>query len=228
MDKVLSKVRNHIMQGWPSARNLPEEVKLFVSKREELPMEDDVILWGSRVVIPDNMEMRTRILEDLHSTHPGIVKMNALVRSYVWWPGINKELEQQVRSCPSCQLIQHSPVAAQIHPWEFPEKPWSRIHCDYASLDEENLLIVVDAHSKWIEAIRVRHTTSAATVRALRRLFATHGLPETVVIDNGTQFVSEEFARFLNSNNICHIQTSPKHPSSNGLAKRDVQMVKAV
>ncbi|XP_041473721.1 uncharacterized protein K02A2.6-like [Lytechinus variegatus] len=224
--RVLSKVKHHILNGWPATRNLSDVLKPFASKKDELSIEDDVILWGSRVIIPVNLEMKERILNELHSTHPGIVKMKSLARSYVWWPKIDNQLEQHVRCCGSCQQNQHSPAAVPIHPWEFPEKQWSRIHCDYASIGDENILIVVDAHSKWLEAIRVKRATANATVIALRRLFATHGLPETVVTDNGTHFVSEEFATLLNNNNICHIQTAPKHPASNGLAERGVQTVK--
>lgn len=110
-DRVLTKVKNYTLEGWPATRNLPEEVKPFAIKKEELSVEDDVLLWGSRVIIPDNADMKERILEELHSTHPGIVKMKSLARSYVWWPGIDKQLEQQVRSCQSCQQSQHSPAA---------------------------------------------------------------------------------------------------------------------
>ena len=85
---------------------------------------------------------------------------------------------------------------------------------------------MVDAHSKWIEAIRVNNATASTTVRELRKLFSTHGIPETVVTDNGTQFVSEEFYQFLSQNGVEYLQTAPKHPSSNGLAERAVQTVK--
>ena len=81
------------------------------------------------------------------------------------------------------------------------------------------------AYSKWIEAIPVQSSTSGATIRVLRQLFATHGIPETTASDNGTQFVSEEFFNFLTNNGVEHIQTAPKHPSSNGLAERAVQTV---
>ena len=77
-----------------------------------------------------------------------------------------------------------------------------------------------------IEAIRVNNATASTTVRELRKLFATHGIPETVVTDNGTQFVSEEFYQFLSQNGVACLQTAPKHPSSNGLAERAVQTVK--
>ena len=226
-DPILARVTSYVMNGWPNPKNVPAEHKAFVQKKEELSIEDDILLWGHRVVIPDNKQMRNRIIDELHGTHPGIVKMKALARSYVWWPGIDKNLEEKVKTCPTCQEHQRSPPAAPIHPWEFPERPWSRIHIDYAYIDNQNVLIVVDAYTKWIEAIRVTNATAAATVTAMRRLFATYGIPETVVSDNGTQFVSEEFANFLFNNNVEHVQTAPKHPSSNGLAERAVQTVKS-
>lgn len=225
-DKVLARVKNYILEGWPATRNLPDEMKPFAHKKEELSLEDDIVLWGMRVVIPDNRDMKTRILDELHSTHPGIVKMKALARSYVWWPAIDKELEKHVRECAVCQEHQNDPPHAPIHPWEFPENPWYRLHIDYAFIEGQDVLVVVDAHSKWIEAVRVGKSTAAATVTAMRRLFATHGIPETIVSDNGTQFISEEFETFLSSNGIEHVQTAPKHPSSNGLAERAVQTVK--
>ena len=225
-DPVLSRVMANIMNGWPNPKNVPPELKVYAQKKEELSIEDDIVLWGHRVVIPDNQEMRQRIIDELHGTHPGIVKMKALARSYVWWPGIDKNLEEKVKTCPTCQEHQRSPPPAPIHPWEFPERPWSRIHIDYAYIDNQNVLIVVDAYTKWIEAVRVANATAAATVTAMRRLFATYGIPETVVSDNGTQFVSEEFTSFLFSNNVEHVQTAPKHPASNGLAERAVQTVK--
>ena len=103
---------------------MPAELKAFVLKKEELSIEDDILLWGHRVVIPDNKQMRNRIIDELHETHPGIVKMKALARSYVWWPGIDKNLEEKVKTCPTCQEHQRSPPAAPIHPWETTNTSW--------------------------------------------------------------------------------------------------------
>ena len=88
------------------------------------------------------------------------------------------------------------------------------------------LLIIVDSHSKWIETFAMENATSAATLRYLRQVIAQFGIPETVVSDNGTQFVSDEFKEFCRLNGIRHVQTAPYHPSSNGLAERAVQVVK--
>jgi transposase InsO family protein len=91
----------------------------------------------------------------------------------------------------------------------------------------KTLLIVVDAHSKWIDAHVVSSTSSAATIDKLRSAFATHGLPQTIVSDNGPAFTSGEFQEFLRCNGIEHLRSTPYHPSSNGLTERAVQTVKA-
>lgn len=81
--------------------------------------------------------------------------------------------------------------------------------------------------SKWIEAIAVNNGTSATTIEKLRMVFATHGLPDVLVSDNGTCFTSEEFGEFLRRNGIRHRTSALYHPSSNGLAERAVQTVKS-
>ena len=58
-------------------------------------------------------------------------------------------------------------------------------------------LIVVDAYSKWLEVCIVPSTSSEAIIRALRPTFATHGIPDQLVSDNGTGFTSSEFNSFL-------------------------------
>ena len=84
-------------------------------------------------------------------------------------------------------------------------------------------LITVDVYSKWIDAQIVSNSTSYMTIEHLRTLFATHGIPEVVVTDNGTPFTSIEFSDFTRKDGICHVQVSPYHLSSNGLAERAVK-----
>ena len=87
-------------------------------------------------------------------------------------------------------------------------------------------MIVVDAHSKWPEVISMTTTTASRTIEELRKLFATHGLPEQLVSDNGPQFIADEFGAFIRNNGMKHIKSAPYHPATNGLAERFVQTFK--
>ena len=87
-------------------------------------------------------------------------------------------------------------------------------------------LVVIDAHSKWLQVIPTKNATSQVTVSKLRQIFATHGILETCVTDNGPAFVNEDVAVFVHHNGIRHITTAPYHPASNGQAERSVQIFK--
>ncbi len=58
--------------------------------------------------------------------------MKALARSYVWWPGMDADIEKLAKECSVCQQLRPAPAVAPLHPWEWPKQPWSRVHLDYA------------------------------------------------------------------------------------------------
>ena len=170
---------------------------------------------------------RERVIVELHSGHPEITKMKALMRGLVWWPGIDTDIVKLVKHCSPCQQTQPSPPLATLHPWEWPQHPWSRLHVDFAGpIEGKMLLVVIDAYSKWVEAIPIGSTTAASTIIQLHKLLAQFGLPTTTVSDNGPQLTAQEFEDFCSSNSIKHIRVTPYHPSSNGLAERAARVVK--
>ena len=133
--------------------------------------------------------------------------MKAPVRSTMWWPNIDKELEIRVKSCNECLRNRHRPAEAPLYPWEFPGRPWSRLHIKYAGpVQGEMILVMVDSYSKWIEAHVVTKTIATATINKLQLTFAIHSLPD--ISDNGANFTSEEFAAFMKSNGIKHVRTA--------------------
>ena len=76
--------------------------------------------------------------------------MKALAHSYVWWPGLDQDIEKLVKACSSCVQVKAVSGVAPLHPWVWPEKPWKIIHLDLAGpLDGRMYLLVVDSHSKW-------------------------------------------------------------------------------
>ena len=222
-DPLLSRVRNNVLRGWHDTDQ--PAMQPYQSRSSELSVQDGCMLWGSRVVIPPRS--RAAVMNLLHEGHPGITGMKRLARGYVWWPGMDSELEDSVKRCNKCQEHQHLPAKAPMHSWEWPDHPWACIHVDYAGpIEGKMVLIIVDAHSKWLEALVVNSATSQTTIEKLRSVFATYGIPEVLVSDNGSVFTSAEFDEFVRRNGIKHLTSAPYHPASNGLAERAVQTVK--
>ena len=177
------------------------------------------------MIVPESC--RKAVLIELHTSHPGIVRMKSLVRLHVWWPSLDKDIEQMVRDCLSCQRVRNNPPTTLLHPWSWPEGPWKRIHVDFAGPFYGSMyMVVVDAHSKWLEVFPMTTTTTEKTLEVLRNLFASYGLPEQLVSDNGPQFTSHKFELCMKANGIKHIRTSPYHPASNGEVERFVQTFK--
>ena len=98
-DPTLSRVRQYILQGWPTTQ-LGEEFKPFNSRKDELSVLDGCILWGARVVVPPPGQKA--VLEELHETHLGVSKMKALARSYIWWPKMDINIEAIAKECADC------------------------------------------------------------------------------------------------------------------------------
>ena len=223
-DPVLSQVHEMVTKGWLSS-HVPV-LDPFYARRDEITVHSGCLMWGIRVIVPP--KLRPQVLEELHQGHLGVVKMKALARSYIWWPGIDKEIEETAKTCSGCQLMQAEPSTAPVHPWEWPSSPWQRIHIDFAGPFLGCMfLIVVDAHSRWLEIEKMDTTTSTKTIEKLQSLFARYGVPSQLVSDNGPQFKSEEFQMFLKRNGIKHLTSAPYHPASNGLAERCVQSFKS-
>ena len=70
--------------------------------------------------------------------------------------------------------------------------------------------------------------TSEATIAKLRDIFARYGIPQQLVIDNGSQFTPEEFCKFMKANGIKHTLVALYHPRSNGQTERFCSNVQAI
>lgn len=198
----------------------------YKSPELEYKLVGNCLVFEHRVVVPSRL--RQVVLNDLHTAHLGVVKMKGIARSFVYWPGIDADIELIAKSCSDCARYAHAPPKYHDHHWEYPHGPWERIHIDYAGpFAGKMLLIVSDAYSKWLEVKITNSTTATFTIMMLDEVFAAYGVPITVVSDNGTQFTSVEFKEFLQQVGVkYHKRTAPYHPSTNGQAERNVQTVK--
>ncbi|XP_063285531.1 uncharacterized protein K02A2.6-like, partial [Pelobates fuscus] len=174
------------------------------------------LLWGNKVVIPNAGQ--ARVLHALHEGHPGIVRMKALARSYVWWPKMDEVIEKWVKNCVPCQSTRHAPPKASVHPWEVTRSPWSRLHIDFAGpYHGQMFFLVVDSFSKWLEVVPVTSATSVTVIKILRRLFATHGLPDVTTKDSLKRIIEGDWnsrlANFLLQQHVTPCSSTGSSPA---------------
>ena len=100
-DPVLSQVYQYVLGGWHAQKGMSDKLKLFYQRRNQLSTNQGCLLWGTRVIIPDSL--RSRLLKELYYR---IVKMKLLACSYMWWPGLDLDIERIVKSCPMCYAAQ--------------------------------------------------------------------------------------------------------------------------
>ena len=106
---------------------------------------------------------------------------------------------------------------------EFPDRPWLDVAADIMGPlpnTGENILVVVDYYSRFIDFAIMKSTISEKVIMELQRIFSVHGLPLSLKTDNGSQFISEEIEDYLAENQIEHRTSIPLWPQANGEVER--------
>ncbi|KMQ89050.1 hypothetical protein RF55_11359 [Lasius niger] len=100
----------------------------------------------------------------------------------------------------------------------FPEGPWECIAMDLMGPlpNKDMVLVIIDYYSRYQEIKFLKSTTSTIIIKKLTEIFARLGIPKSIRVDNGRQFVSQEFKKFCQDHNIQLIQTPPYWPQANG------------
>ena len=125
-DSTLSQVCWYTMRGWPS--DAPEDLNPYYQRHYELGGEVGCLFWVPKVVIPT--EYQSKVLTELHLSHPGIVRMKGLAHMHVWWPVVDSDIEQIVHNRPDCQSVWNQPLTVTRHLWPQATSAWERIHVD--------------------------------------------------------------------------------------------------
>lgn len=222
-DPILKQAKNYVKSSWPSRVNDQDLVELR-KRSDELSIVDEVLMFEDRVVVP--YTLRETVLNQIHRHHAGISATKSLARSYVYWPNMDRDIEHKVKNCHECIRVSNAPTKHLLHSWPKSIHPWQRIHADYAEKDGINYLVIVDSFSKYPEIYPTTSTNSKTTIDFFSDAFARHGIPQTLVTDNGPQFRSHEIESYLRRAGIQHLTIAPYHPSSNGQAERMVQTFK--
>jgi hypothetical protein len=223
IDKEIKVVMEFVKKDqWPN--KIEENLKPYYNIRENLTAEKGILMWGHRIVIPKIL--RKTLLQELHAGHFGMNRTKTLARSVLYWPSIDKDIENMIKSCMPCLKNKQDPPKNEAVAWPKSEFVFERVHCDFLYIRNNTILVLCDSYSKWLEVMPVKGTTEIETEDKLREIFARMGLPKTLVSDNGPPFSSRNFKNFLSMNGIKHVTSPPYHPQSNGAAENAVKTFK--
>ena len=183
--------------------------------------------------MPDIPEIQTKILQISHdhppAGHPGRAATYELISRNYWWPDMRKTIARYIRNCDTCRRIKparHAPYGL-LKPLEIPIRRWSSVSMDLITrLPESNgfnaLFVVVDQLSKMVHYIPTRNDVNSRGIARLffDVIFRLHGLPDSIVLDRGTQFTSDFSRALYELLDIKQNLSTSFHPQTDGQTER--------
>ena len=224
-DTELQTLKTMIRKGWPqSKQQCPEECKPFFDSRHDITEIDDLLVKGSRIIIP--RKMRPEILQLIHIGHQSIEKSKRRARQSCYWPGMNSQIENVVQKCSTCAKYATSKRKEPLLTPPLPMRAWQKIGTDLFTTHNETYIIITDYYSLWPELYQLKRTKTQDVIEVMKDVFARHGIPDEVYSDNGPQYKAKSFKDFSKEWGFIHTTSSPRYPQSNGLAEASVKILK--
>lgn len=190
--------------------------------KDELAVSDGILIRGARIVVPSCL--REQVLKLGHEGHPGISVMKSRMRTKVWWPKIDKDVEKGIKTCKSCLQVSIPHPPEPMKRRQIPDRPWKDLAVDFLGPlpSGHYILVVVDYFSRYFEIKILTSITTKQTITELKEIFARFGIPFSLTADNGPQFriINYEFRKFCEQFGITLYNTIPEWPQQNGLVER--------
>jgi transposase InsO family protein len=223
-DQDLSALAQVIFSGWPERiQDVPNQLREYWSYRDELAVENGIIIKGKQVLIPGTV--RADILRQLHEGHQGIEKTRLLARQAVYWPRIHKDIEAMVQNCDLCQEARPHQAKEPMMMIEKPSAPWVKLGTDLFSTGGKDYLIIADYYSLYPVVKELQSMTAAAVISATKEILSMFGTPKEIISDNGPCFLTD-YKEFCSKWGVKHTTTSPRHPQGNGFIENRVKVTK--
>ena len=223
-DSTLHALCEIISVGWPENRaHCPAQLMPFWNFRDELSVDDGLILKGQRIILPKSLH--TAALEQIHYAHQGAEKCKLHAKAAVFWCGINQDIDEMVKSCAPCQAHQVTNTKETLIPHDVPKHAWHTLATDLFHWNGTEYLLIAHIYSKFRIIRKLTSLSSSTIINHIKGIFDEHGILERLISDNGPHYSSEEFRVFNARYAFDHVRSSPLYPRSNGFIERTVQTV---
>lgn len=179
--------------------------------RDEICEVDGLLLRGFRIIIPKSLKKQVLLLS--HEGHPGITSIKNRLRSKMWWPGLDKDVENFVKTGKGFQLVQIYPTPAYMKRRVMPSWPWKNIAIDFKGPlpSGDYIFVVVDYYNRFFED----------TIAVLKVIFPDlefqNQSQQTMVLNSGKAM---SFLNFVKNYGIRLFSTTPYWPQENGEVER--------
>ena len=189
----------------------------------------------TQLLVPKSHISRVLYLAHTHQlgAHLGIQKTYERITARFYWPGVKRAVEGFCQSCEMCQRTAPRPSQRNpLIPLPIIETPFTRIAMDIvgplpkSARGHRYILVLVDYATRFPEAIPLRAATAKAVAHELVMLFSKMGIPDQIISDQGTCFLSSVLTKLYQWLNIKRIRTSVYHPQTDGLVERFNQTLK--
>ena len=180
-------------------------------------------------MIPGSLQ--GRVIQLAHEGHQGVSKTKALLRSKVWFPGIDAAVTEAVQRCIPCQANTFRYKVEPLSMSDLPRGPWLSLSIDFCGPlpSGQYLLVMIDEYSRFHVVGVVRSTSAETVIPVVDKVFSTYGYQELVKSDNGPQFNSQAWKDFLSTCGVKHRKITPFWPRANAQAENfNKPMMKAL
>lgn len=190
-----------------------------------------------KVIIYANIEYseeeKLKIIEEFHNTllggHQGVSKTIRRIKQHHQWKGLKADVKTYISTCRSCQLNKSSnrTIKQPMVITTTAKKPFEKVFLDVVGpLDTSQkgnrfILTMQDDLTKFSLAVPLPdHTANTIAKTFIEHLVCLHGIPQAVMTDQGTDFLSKIFTSCCKILQIEKIKTTAYHPQSNGALER--------
>ena len=156
------------------------------------------------------------------TNHRGISETLEYLKQNYYWKNMKISVTNYINQCDICNRSKYGRKKPYVPLMvtETPSKPFQVIHIDIFTFDNRDYLTIVDAFSKFAQAILLPGKTAVHTCKGLIKYFSTFGVPENITVDNGSNFNCEIVKELLKLHKIKVHFTTPWHHESNAIVER--------
>ena len=203
----------------------PVQLQAFSQIFAELWVTDGILMRNDQIVLP--AKPLARAIDTAHQGHQNIDKTLKLLRQTCWFPQMNRAVSEFVETCISCNAASNHNPPVPLEPNLLPDRAWQKLHADFKGpiAGSYYLHVVIDQYSKYPEVDVLKSTAFTKLQPVLDRIFATHGIPETLTTDNGPPYSSHDMSEYAKYMGFELTPVTPEDPQSNGFAENFVKLM---